>query len=88
VEATPLRGTPPSSSIARVTATKRDRIEVRVELEAGGEPIRGAVRADGRIRPFHGWMQLTAALEDARAAASDGRASPAQLDAHETTDRE
>lgn len=44
------------------------------ELEAASEPIRGSVLAEKGERSFSGWMQLTAALEDARGA--EGARSP------------
>jgi hypothetical protein len=53
---------------------KQGPIQVVVEIEAAAEPIRGAVRTDGRERPFDGWMQLTAAHEDARITGAGGRA--------------
>jgi hypothetical protein len=48
---------------------KADVIRVVVEFDAESEPIQGSVLADHGERPFSGWMQLTAALEHARAAA-------------------
>jgi hypothetical protein len=49
----------------------RELIRVIVELEPASEPIRGSVRTDETgERGFDGWIQLTAALEDARAASA------------------
>ena len=40
------------------------RVVLRLDLEVGSDPIRGALSApDGRSAPFRGWLQLTAALE-------------------------
>jgi hypothetical protein len=78
-----LRSPPASPSIGRVMATGHELIQVTVELEAASEPIRGAVRTDAGSRPFDGWMELTAAIEDARIATRDGDptrdADPKQL---------
>jgi len=60
------------------------RIEVILALQVGGERIRGAVRTDGRALPFDGWMQLAAALEDARLA---GQVEPAGGGPSRETDR-
>lgn len=51
---------------ARMIVGEDQPIEVVVELEAASEPIRGAVRTESGRRLFEGWMELTAALEDAR----------------------
>jgi hypothetical protein len=41
---------------------------LRIELECGSDPIRGTIGAtDGPMVPFCGWMELSAALEAARA---------------------
>ena len=65
----------PSWSIAWAMVRTGERIQVVVELETASEPIRGAVRTMAAHRPFEGWMELTAALEDARTASQDGHAS-------------
>ena len=48
---------------------QRHRERVVLELDAGTGPISGALRGGGgEWRPFHGWLELAAALEEARAA--------------------
>ncbi|MGH2956523.1 MAG: hypothetical protein ACRDL6_05965 [Solirubrobacterales bacterium] len=62
-------------------ATRHELIQVTVELEAASEPIRGAVRTEAGSRPFAGWMELTAAIEDARIATGGADAAqPAAVD--------
>ncbi|MEJ7875943.1 MAG: hypothetical protein WKF62_04715 [Solirubrobacterales bacterium] len=42
------------------------RLSLRLELEAGSEPIRGhLVAADGATEEFIGWLGLAAAIERA-----------------------
>jgi hypothetical protein len=41
-------------------------VTVELTLRVGSEPIAGALRgADGRARPFVGWVALVRSLEDA-----------------------
>jgi hypothetical protein len=41
------------------------RLEVHLELEVGGEPIRGRISAEGTpSRSFTGWLELTSRLVD------------------------
>ena len=63
-----LRGALAGLTIGRVMTAKGAPIRVIVELEAASEPIRGSVRTETGERDFNGWIELTAALEDARAA--------------------
>lgn len=56
---------------------RRRYVEVGIELEVDAEPIAGRVRHRGAApRPFGGWLELAAALEDAlrrgRQAPKDG----------------
>ena len=45
-------------------------IEVRLEIEIDSQPIAGAVQVgDGAPREFRSWLDLIAALDEARAAA-------------------
>ena len=56
----------PTASIARIM----------LELEAGSDPIRGLIEhADGRRRPFWGWLELSEAL---RRIAADEHERPSQ----------
>lgn len=63
-------------------------IQVVVELDAMGDPIRGSVRSEAGVRAFDGWMELTAALEDVRLAARDGLAANPVVEDHAETDHE
>jgi len=48
------------------------RVELDVDLES--EPIQGELRSDcGIERSFQGWMELTSAIEEARAKARTAR---------------
>ena len=41
------------------------RLEIKLELELDGEPIRGRISADGTpSRSFTGWLELTSRLVD------------------------
>ena len=45
----------------------RRRVHISIELDGEGEPIAGRIRSAGADwRPFYGWINLAAALEDAR----------------------
>jgi hypothetical protein len=44
-----------------------DRVHVEMELVQGSEPIRGTLEnGGGDLRPFLGWIELTALIEAAR----------------------
>ncbi|MGH2953151.1 MAG: hypothetical protein ACRDK9_03890 [Solirubrobacterales bacterium] len=52
-------------------------IQVRLELDARSDPIVGSLRAgEGAAHEFRGWLQLIAAIEGLRAAASPGGEGP------------
>ena len=62
-----------------MTSTSKPRITL--ELEAGGDPIRGSIEhADGSRKSFWGWLELSAEL---RRVAADDPGHPARLDAAE-----
>jgi hypothetical protein len=45
-----------------------DRAELHLSIELGSDPICGSVaERDGEARMFSGWIELVAAIEDARA---------------------
>jgi hypothetical protein len=47
---------------------ERGRVRVILDVEREGVPIRGSLStAPGVVRRFHGWLELAAALEAARA---------------------
>jgi hypothetical protein len=49
-------------------------VTLELTLRVGSEPITGALRgADGRARPFVGWVALVRALEDAATAVPEGQ---------------
>lgn len=55
---------PGTATVASMDA--RRYVEVGLELEIDAEPIAGRVRHGGAApRPFGGWLELAAALEDA-----------------------
>lgn len=58
------------------------RVELRLEVEVTGEPIRGVLH-DGRggTHDFQGWLQLMAAVDSAR---SQQVETAAQVDIEET----
>jgi hypothetical protein len=48
-------------------APRRSRVRLEVYVDRASEPITGSlVYADGRRQAFSGWIELTAALEEAR----------------------
>lgn len=47
-------------------------LTLRLELEPRADPISGRLSADdGTTRPFHGWLELAAALEACLASPTD-----------------
>jgi hypothetical protein len=50
-----------------------DHIEVRLELDRASDPIRGRLFGpDGEGSEFYGWLQFMAAVDAARASATEG----------------
>jgi hypothetical protein len=57
-------------SVAAMASRSNPRIAV--ELDAGADPIRGEIEyADGRRRPFWGWLELSAELRRLAAGESE-----------------
>lgn len=60
--------------VGQETATSCRELRIVLELDLGVDPISGRIRADGEPAAFDGWLQLVAALEAMRTAATGGKA--------------
>lgn len=46
--------------------------DMTLSIEVGSDPIAGSLSVEGEARQFCGWIELVAAIESVRHAASDG----------------
>lgn len=62
-----MRTSPPGLIVPGVEEAAAPVVQMTVDVDALSEPIRGRRRVEGgHSRPFCGWVELAAALEQAR----------------------